>query len=160
MLRTLARALLVASVTLAYPAVAQVNGGSGCTASSPCPVTVQGTGSFTPGPTTATSTNGGAQTAFSTNTITTTNTYQQVVAAGSCTHGGIITDTSTPGVALIYVNQTSGITAGATSIGNGYLPIASPAVSGGTGGYLTILPTVYGIFVYGPSGATFSGFCS
>jgi hypothetical protein len=116
-----------------------------------------------PGPTTATSTNGGAQAAFSTNTITTTNTYQQVVAAGSCTHGGVFTNLSTVGAAAIYLDYSTGITVGGTTLGNGAVPVGTPAVApsgGGSGGVLSIPPTSNAVMAYGPSGGVFHGSCS
>lgn len=113
------------------------------------------------GPTTATSGNGGNQTQFTSTTITSASTYQQVVAAGSCTHGGAIWDTSATSVtALLYVDFT-GATTGGTSLRAGSWPISSPQVSGGTGGIVIIPPTSNAIEVFSSStSATYGGFCS
>jgi hypothetical protein len=108
----------------------------------------------------ATTINGASQTAFTASSITTTNTYQQIAAAGSCGHGGFLENTSGTGGALIWIDWSTGVTSGGTSLGNGATGVGPALTSGQPGGKQTIPPTANALFVYGASGVTFHGSCS
>jgi len=103
---------------------------------------------------------GGNQLAFSTDSIATSNTYQQIVAAGGAKNGGIIENTSGVGGGTIYIDFTYGVTAGGTSLSNGAMTVGPALTTGQAGGKQSIPPTSNAVFVYGPSGATFRGYSS
>jgi hypothetical protein len=100
--------------------------------------------------------NGGSQTAIG-GTITTSNTYQLVAAAGTATHGGLIENTSPSGTAILYADWTAGIVAGGTTLSAGATALGAMPSASAPGGKQQIPPTTNAVFVYGPSGATFSG---
>ena len=102
-----------------------------------------------------------AQTAFNSTSITTANTYQQLAAAGACTHGGYVENLSTASsTAMEYFNFTGNANAGGTTLANGSIPIGGSQSTNQPGGGLMIPPTTNAVYVYGPAGATYQGYCS
>lgn len=148
MKRTLIAALLLAPLS----ASAQGYLGPDGTAARPFNVTTAGgTGNTSPS----------AQAAFPAASIASANTYQQIAAAGSCPHGGLFVGTQTASTTAVeYVDLTSGVTAGGNTLSNGAVPVGGSQATNQPGQAFVIPPTNNAVFVYGPAGATFRGYCS
>lgn len=110
----------------------------------------------------ATSTNGGNAIAFSSHTITTANSYQQIVAAGSCIHGGIIENDSAANNISLWIDWTSSASSGLTTITNGAIRLTPPANNTSAGSIISIPATSNAVFIFAivTANASFRGSCS
>lgn len=96
-----------------------------------------------------------AQTAAPAGSIATANTYQQVFAAGTQLHGGCLQNLGPANTNSMFVDWSSGIAAGGTTLSNGSMQVDSPSASGKVGGSQCWPATSNAVMVYGPAGTTF-----